>query len=395
MCLFKKFTSIVMALLVLVYFCPSIHAEGNLHIGALEIHPFAVVEQKCNDNIFLEANEAEDEDWITTTTLGFDLKTPLIAQREEDFILEAQYAADIIEFWDYSSQDRIDHTISVKTDFKFANDFSLKLKEDFKKTATPPTSETTSLERRFRNTAEVVCGYKRERIGLDLGYTNIRDEYNNLNSLDKDEDIITTTGFYELFSKTSIFGEYNYGKIVYDDNTTNSDSKYHQFRIGVKGEIAPKLSGVAKAGFKTTDYKDTTKNDFEGFTLFGDLTYSFQERSTLNLYGEKNIEESTYSTVNYYETNKMGIGLDHQLLEKLFLVAAGSYQFNKYPGETTESSVTLKRKDSIWDGKVGFRYEIKDWVHLEADYEHKHRDSKFSNFDYKNNIFSIKATFVF
>ena len=395
MFLFKKVINAGLVLSVFFYFCSFAFAQGNLHIGALEIHPFASLEQKYNDNIFLEQDNQENDDWITTTTLGFGLKMPLVAQREEDFLLKAEYAADIIEFWDYSGQSRIDHSISTTADFLFANDVTFKLKDNFKKTADPATSELTALEKRLRNTVEAVLGYKREKIGVDLGYTNIREDYDALDSLDKYEHVLTATGYYELFPKTSILCEYNFGQIIYDDNATNSDSEYNQWRIGLEGEIASKLTGVVKAGFKSTSYDDASRSDFNGFTLFANLTYKMRERSTLNIYGERESVESTYRTLSHYESNKIGLTLDHQLLERLFLVLADSYQFNKYPDETTENSLTAKRKDTIWDGKIGLRYEIKDWLHMETGYEYKQRDSKFATFDYKNNIFSVKATFVF
>jgi hypothetical protein len=207
--------------------------------------------------------------------------------------------------------------------------------------------------------------------------------------------VFTATGYYQLFPKTSILGEYNFGKIIYDNNDTNSDSEYHQYRLGIKGQIAPKLTGLVKAGYKKTDYKNSSKEDFTGFTTFVNVTYSLKERTTLNVYSERGSEESTYSTNSYFEYNKIGLKVDHGLLEKLFLVSGGYYQLNKYPEETTEGSVTAKREDKLWDGSIGLRYEVKEWVNIEANYEFKKRDSKFNTYDYKDNRFTVKINFMF
>ena len=77
----------------------------------------------------------------------------------------------------------------------------------------------------------------------------------------------------------------------------------------------------------------------------------------------------------------VGLNCQHQLLERLSLNVGASYQFNSYPEETTEGSVTAKRKDHIWNGNAGLKYEIKDWVFLKTGYEYKYRDSRFNTFD--------------
>ncbi len=66
-----------------------------------------------------------------------------------------------------------------------------------------------------------------------------------------------------------------------------------------------------------------------------------------------------------------------------------------YPEETTESSVTAKRKDKLWDGSIGLRYEMKEWLSLETNYEYKQRESKFDNFDYKDNKITAKVNLLF
>ncbi|MFH1640905.1 MAG: outer membrane beta-barrel protein [Candidatus Omnitrophota bacterium] len=391
----EKIKSTAVALFIICFACTQVYAFNNIHIGNLEINPFVSLEQKYDDNIFLEPKGQEDSDWITTTILGLGLKMPLVPGREEDFILKLKYDADFIKFWDYTKQDRFDHNLSAIADLKFANDFTLKIEDKFQKTADPPNNELTTLEKRYRNDSKVTLGYLREKIGFDFGYENIRDKYNNLNSLDKYEHVLTATGYYQLLPKTSIFCEYNFGRTIYDNNDTNSDSEYHQYRLGIKGQIAPKLTGLFKAGYKKTDYKDSSKEDFTGFTTFVNVIYNLKERTTLNVYSERGSEESTYSTNSYFEYNKIGLKVDHELMQRLFLVSGGYYQLNKYPEETTEGSLTAKREDKLWDGSIGLRYEVKEWVNIEANYEYKQRDSKFSTYDYKDNRYTVKINFMF
>ncbi len=387
----RVFLGVGVLLIVIFGSCGLAQAAGNIHIGTLEINPFATIEQIYDDNIFLEPDNQENEDWITSTVLGIGLKLPLSPAREDDFILKAKYSADIISYGDETDQNRLDHTLSAKTDFNFANDLFLKISDDLRRTGVPPNTELTALEERLQNSIKLIGGYKGEEIRFDVGYRNIRDDYDNLNSLDKYTHIITVTAYYQLFPKTSIFGEYDYGTIEYDVTTTNSDSDYNQGRLGLKGELMSKLTGVVKVGFKSTDYDQASKDDFEGFTTLANLTYELQERSALDIYGERGSVESTYRTNSYYINNKIGLKLDHQIWEKLFLLSGGFYQLNQYPDQTTEGSLTAKRKDNIYDISIGLRYEMKEWMFIGAEYEYKQRDSKFSTFDYEDNRISAKV----
>jgi hypothetical protein len=395
----REKTVISIGVSLIIFFIYSIfsfaNAAGNIHVGNIEIHPFATVEQKYDDNIFLQPKHQNKKDWITITTLGLALDMPIMPDRKEDSYLKVKYSADIINFWDYTKQSRVDHNAKAVLNHKFPNDFTLKIEDNFQKTADPPNSELTALERRFRNNTQAVLGYMREKIGFDLGYNNIRDAYVNLKDLDKYAHIFTATGYYQLFPKTLMLAEYNLGKIVYDTNTTNSDSKYYQWRVGLKGQIAPKLIGVVKVGYKQTDYKESGKNNFKGFATFINVTYDLKERTTLNIFGERSSEESTYSTNSYFEYDRLGLAVEHELLERLFLVSSAYCQLDRYPDVNTEGSLTAERKDVIYDGSIGLRYEIKDWVNLETNYEYKQRDSKFSTYDYKDNRYTVKINFMF
>ncbi|MFH1776615.1 MAG: outer membrane beta-barrel protein [Candidatus Omnitrophota bacterium] len=392
----KSFLVKLIILVIFFCFCSLSYAQGNIHLSTLEIHPFASVEQKYDDNIFLEPSNYENDDWITTTTLGVGLEMPIVPQREDDFNFKAKYAADIIEFWDETKQSRVDHTVSANADFDFANDFTLKLGDNYRKTADPPNSELTALEKREKNTGQVMLGYAEGgELSFELGYKHILDDYNTLNNLDKTEQVITAIVYYQIFPKTSVFGEYNNGKINYDLNTTNSDSKYNQGFLGLKGEIAPKLTGLAKIGYKDANYNDASKKDFTGLTTWLNLTYNLMERSTLNIYGENSSTESTYSTNSYFNSNKIGVRFDHELYLRLFLAAGGAYELNKYPVATTVNSVTAKREDDILSFSISLRYEIKEWASIQAGYEYKERDSNFTAFDYKDNKISAKAALTF
>jgi hypothetical protein len=369
--------------------------KPNLHIGTLEFHPYASVKQTYDSNIFLEPKNEENDDYITDIILGIETKMPLIPQREDDFILKTSYQADIFEYYDEKKQDRVDHTVRGTLDFKFTSDFRLRLKDSYKKTADPPDSEKVSLEKRYRNIFDAILSYEREKIKLEGGYRLSRDDYKELNTLDKDDTMFTGIIFYRIFPKTSILAEYNYGLIEYDTDQTNSDSNYYQIRAGVTGDLLPKLTGTVKAGYRRVDYDQSGKNDFSGFTLFGDTRYTVTERTLINLSVERTSEESSYSTNSHFTSTEIGIKVNHQFLERLGLNSGAFYRWNRYPDETTEDSKTEKRKDKIGGVNIGAKYEIKEWLFVTADYEYKRRTSNFPIFEYRDHKTSVSILAMF
>ncbi|MFH1996699.1 MAG: hypothetical protein ABIJ27_06845, partial [Candidatus Omnitrophota bacterium] len=55
------------ALLTLILAVNACAQEPNIHIGALEIHPYGSVKQTYDSNIFLEPKNRENGDMITDT----------------------------------------------------------------------------------------------------------------------------------------------------------------------------------------------------------------------------------------------------------------------------------------------------------------------------------------
>ncbi len=394
----KSFFSLILAvLLVLIFFTGTVFTgqKSNIRIGAIEVHPFASVNQTYDSNIFLES-ENENDDFITDIALGFELRVPLVPEKEEDFLLQVSYQADIIEYWDNEEPSRVDHTARGLLDLVFTNDFSLKLEDEFQKTADQPDSERTTLDKRYRNTFDSIIAYDRNKLRLEGGYRLITDDYDDLDNLDKTDNMFTGTVFYQTFPKTSVFAEYNYGVISYDDNVTNSDSKYHQGRLGAVGALWPKVTGTVKAGYRQAKYDERDKDDFTGFALFGNIQYDVTpERTVVNLSAERTSQESSYSTNSYFEVNNIAIKLDHQYSDRLWFNGGTFLQYNRYPDETIEGTKTDKRKDSLWGITAGAKYEIREWCFLSAGYEFKQRSSNFDVFDYDDHRVFAQVSVTF
>ncbi len=362
--------------------------EGNIYLGPVEVHPFISLKEVYDDNIYLTpANKRND--FITTISPGIKLKLPV---RKHKF--ELKYQADIIEYADYSRESVVHHTFSGLADLKLTRGFSLKFDETFKKTSDPADSERTARRDRIRNEAIIGLGYKKNRLAFDLKYTNLRDDYEASNQLDKYEHISTITGYYRILPKTDLLLEYDYGVITYDESV-RSDADYHQIRSGLKGDLTGKLAALIKVGYQRRGYQDSSKKGFEGTAVIATLTEKFTARTQAILSAERSVNESGYSVNNYYELNKIGLKLEQKLGHKLSLSVKGSYQLNRYPEETTEAGRTAKREDEFWGGDIGLKYQIQEWLSAGMGYEYKERNSNLGTFDYENNKATVEFSVAF
>lgn len=370
--------------------------KPRIHLGALELHPYSSIEERYDTNIYFQPRGQEHEDWITDYSVGFAAKMPLVPQRGDDYLIEGNYHADIIEYANHHKLSRVDHTAHAALTCAFPNDFGVRLSEDFLKTQDPPNDERTLLTKRLWNMADARVNYIREKIKLEGAVTLTADSYNEYHNLNHNDCMGTATAFYNIGPKTWLLGEFNFGRIIYRNSATNSDSDYYQGRVGVEGDIAPKLNGMLKFGYRNQDYSNSTlANDYSGTDVYGNLKYEVTQRTTLNIYGEIRPEESSYGTNSHYQINTAGVKFDHLLSQRLWLNGGAFWALDLYPTESTEGSKTAKRRDVLWGTAVGLKHEVKDWLSLNAGYEFKQRNSNFNNLSYNDHkvLFRVSATF--
>ena len=361
-------------------------AQGNIHFGDVEVHPYVELEHRYNDNIFL-APDNEIVDWITTVTPGVS-----VGQQTEKRTLSLEYFADIIKYWEHSSESTEHHHLSLLADVKFARRMSLVFEEKFIKTDDPATSELTERQGRIRNNVSLVTGYGGEDLRIDVGYENIRDDYESMDHLDKSEDVYMVTGYHRILPKTFLLLDYNRGFITYDEDIKRNVD-YNEAGVGIRGEWFPKTSGLFRAGYQWREYDNG--DDFDGGVALLSSQWIPLERTYVNIFGRLGVSESTFGTNDYYRFKSLGSELVQGMGEKWSLLLSCSNSINKYPEEVTTATYTGRRKDTTWVMKVAGTYNIRVWLGIEFGYRHRTRESNFDEFDYDRNEYyaNISATF--
>lgn len=386
----NRVLGVLLFVVTFLIFNPFSYAAEGLKIGDAEVIPWGEVRLQYDDNIFLSADDEKD-DFIVTLVPGVSLEWPF-----SDNLLKLDYHAEINEYADYSSQDATNHYLSGDLEVNW-QDVTFNIYDDFRHVFERPSTEDTSRVKREDNTIGIKAKFEKERLGVQLGYEHFMRDYKDevaYDAYDRTENIYSLMLTHQTFPKTKLLAEYDFAQIEYD-NSTLSDSDYHQFLVGAIGEITPKTTATVKTGYQTRGYDSETQPDFDTGVLYADLTHRFSDYDAINLSFTRTAHESTYGVNNYYRVENVTAVYDHYFTTRLLGFINGICQINSYPRETTEGTETKKREDKYASLGAGFRYYMREWLTLTLQLEHINRDSNFDTFDYDENLvtFTTRAEF--
>lgn len=366
--------------------------QGNVKVGSVEVHSRVAVAEQYDDNIFWEPSDKK-QDWITILSPGIRFDLPFKA---EQHLLSLDYYADIAWFNEFSSQNYQNHYITSLLDLDF-NNWCLNFKDKF----TPQTSDRADTEftariKRRENNFNALFSKEFNKLSFDVSYDNFLVRYNesDLKDLDRIEQVGTLTGYTQILPKTRALLEYNYSDISYSrENERNG--YYNQLRIGLEGRPTNKMTLMGKVGYQARQYRDEGESDWDHVAAYVDLIERFTDRTTLILNYLLTAAESTYSMNNYYQQNNFSAELRQRIFTKFTAYVGGYYGQNDYPDVTTEGSQTAKRRDKIWTAKAGLRYDIKEWIFAQIEYNYRDRDSNLDLLDYVDNNVQLSVSAEF
>lgn len=371
--------------------------KTNIKVGSVEIHPTAAIKETWDSNIFLEPTKAHN-DWITDFNIGVHAKTPIAPASGKEMLLRAGYLADWIRFSNNDTENRVDHHAYGHLRAEVNDNWLVRVNDSFVRTADPPNLERVELEERNQNIFGVTLTYKRDISKVRLDYSLRTDTYDNVSNIDRNDNRFTAAYYYLLFPKAALFAEFFVGGIGYRQHVTNADSVYFQPSLGVEGTFWPRLTGTFQVGYKHSSYdRNDAKDDinYSNITAFANLRFEATERSSINLYGEKTSDESSYASNNFYDLNRIGIRVDSRLLKNLSMSSGPYFQYDRYPSNSVEDGMEAKRHESIWGIDTGLTYIPRDYLTLGLNYDWRQRDSRFDRFDYDDHKVSLRASLLF
>ncbi|MFA5146603.1 MAG: outer membrane beta-barrel protein [Candidatus Omnitrophota bacterium] len=360
---------------------------------------------------FSQEEQYDSNVYLTDSDLRYDLVSIMnpslgIEIPFRDNSISADYDCNMVFFGHQVEQDHIDHRVRGLIDINLT-DYKIEVKDMFRHFTDRSGSENTARLKRDTNDLDAEISAEFERFGFRAGYSNSIEDYlttdisfDPLTYEDRStmrHDVMGELS-YRFMPKTLFLLETDLGYVDYYNCSLVPNSWYTETVAGIKGEWFSRANVNFKAGFRYQHYESSDLIDdkpYIGPVLRGGFDYYITEDDTLGVRAERTIYESTYDKMNYYNVNLIGFDYTHKFSDKLSVSAAGFYQINLYPSETTENGKTGKRYDNFFGGSCGVRYDVRKWVSVEARYEYNQRISRFDTFDYADNLISLRGTVGF
>ncbi|MFO7667343.1 MAG: outer membrane beta-barrel protein [Desulfobacterales bacterium] len=372
----------------LIFLSGQAMAAGNLHFGALEIHPSILLKETYNDNIFATTDKTES-DWITTITPGIKLALPF---RMHQFDLE--YNAVINRYLDFTSENTTGHNAVAKADFKLGSLFGLKLGDTFARGYESRDSSKTGFIEKFDTNAASLSGSYQlaNRSKVQLDYTRTTWDFDKSTFRSRDEDLAAAYLFYRFLPKTSAFVEYNFRNIKYDYSDSDLDNKVNSVFLGLMWDITANTKGTVKGGYNR---KDFVAHGVSGVSTWGasiDVDHAFSDYTFMKVVGQRVINEAEVFGTSYYVTTGVFAEVTHKFTYKISGVGRASYGVDDFSNAIPPD--TKVRKDRTMLVGVGLKYQFKDWLEFNMDYNYRDRNSNIDFYDVTENTCSVGINFA-
>jgi polysaccharide biosynthesis protein VpsM len=242
----------------------------------------------------------------------------------------------------------------------------------------------------------------------------IRGEYSHFNvDYDKDankyanrvDDKYSSSLFYKLTGKSSIFIEYDLVNISYY-NIDGYDSLENIAWGGYRWRLSEKTMGEIKTGYINKDYSQAGLGNTSDFVMQGWLDYEFTHKSRVKLTVARLIQEpdvwelmaknqksqTVSSNSSGAVDNQFKVDLFYDLSTKLHANVEGEYRKISFMGDYIYNGETGERTDDKYTGSLGLNYQIQDWIGTKVSYTYIDRESTLSGLSYTDNQVMINLS---
>lgn len=218
------------------------------------------------------------------------------------------------------------------------------------------------------------------------GITFKHENYKTRGFTDSDELVVPVNFYYKWTPKVDLSVGYRYRD--YQIDTGGSDSADHFFNVGARGEFTPKLTGRIAVGLNTRKLDsgpgDRSKSDL-GFDA--SLAYALSAKTTLQFGGNRDFGTSPQGQQQKNITFNSALT---SIISDVWSVNAGlSWRGIEYASTPTSAG----RTDDYWEAMVGATYIVNSSIRINGGYTYRNNISDLASSEFKNNVFSISASF--
>lgn len=383
---------------------PNLPQREGVKTPPITMHAAFSTKLQFDSNVFLE-NEAEDADFLITLAPSVGLELPF---GDNSLSIDYDFAPTIFSVNNEHSY--IDQRIRGVALLNWT-DYKLTLVDVYRHFSERSGSEDVARVKRQNNFLRAaISATQFDQLGFDVGYTFGVEDYiaddtlyssgtQTLTYHDKDRfiNVVDLIASYRFLPKTTLFVESYLGFIDYW-TPKSSNSWYTETMLGVRGDLHKDFSADFKAGFRYQKYDKseiTDSNDFVGLVASGTMAYKRTKDDIFSLRLERSIYESTFSNMNYYNVNEVGLEYTHFFNNKVSGNIFSYYQLNLYPSDATVDGTRKRRRDHFAGVGALVRYDMNKWLSLNMSYEYRQRKSTFGTFNYKDNLITANGTIGF
>lgn len=372
-------------------------------------HPFLLFETMYDSNLFALNNSSKDDFittiepglWLafpgnrerllklsTTTTspggLALSRIKPEATRRFQTYFL---YAPEFVLYGSFDNHDHINHKAEALFQYNMNSGISFDLIDLFSdREEISGNGLVDTLYRHQDNLVDFITSYtsRSGKLKVQLTYSNY---YLNYKDTTQDfRDRMDNTGsaavFYRFWPKTSLFLEYAYSDINYDEGTTN-DSVENRFYSGVTWEMTAKTRGTLKLGYIDKDFEPATANDEDDFSLELQTQHNLTAKRALQVNAYRKFHESDLATASSYLSTGIDVGLMQRFTEKWSGTLNALYEQNSYNN--------YNRDDDLWGGGPAIRFEAKKWLVFDLGYLYFRNKSNITVYDYHSHQVFFRA----
>lgn len=376
----------LLPLFLICAYAGAARAQGNIHLGKLEIHPGLNLGYTYTDNVNQESTAAQAADQnpkesIIEVTPGVELRFPT-----SNHLFRLGYNLSVFDFLNRGETD-LKSSAMGSLEFNFPVGLVLRLNDNFAQRVFPTVQlqDQSGIVKHWENNAFAEIGYTlTQRWSVSGRYKNQMLRFENLAPYDRDVNAGGVALFMRMMAKVSLFGEAWVGKVGYKESaSTEQDATYVQGFLGLGGRISPKTNFTLKAGFENRAYSNS---DLYPTTNQPVVSLQLEEKPnthfSFSLYGSRSVNETVYEGNSSYISTGGGANLTLTMLRMLAIGADVSYFLLSYEKENDAGD---KRTDKILEISPNLKVDITRWLRAQAGYTLRNRSSNVTDFEYKEN----------
>lgn len=205
-------------------------------------------------------------------------------------------------------------------------------------------ANTTNVSSYLQAMANARATYKMGRTRIVASVERSSFEFNSVDFVDqpsrdqgfRDRKMNRVTGIadFALSPSLSLYTELVYDRNDYDhllaNGNANRDSNGYAIIGGTNFDLAGLMRGSVGMGYSRRDYKSDLYPDAKGLSVEAEVEFFPSPITTVGITARRQIQDAALGSTGAYSDNRLGVRVDHELLENLIISASADVARRDY-----------------------------------------------------------------